>query len=401
MDVAKIRSDFPMFQNQKEPFVYLDNGATTQKPKAVIERISRYYAGENSNIHRGAYPLSRHASQLYENARKTVQQWLDAESADEIVFTKSSTEAVNLVAAAAFDTFIGKGDNVIVTELEHSSNYFPWKHHCEKNGAEFRVAAAAVDGSLKPEVVLSLMDQRTKLIAVTAMSNATGFRPDLARIIEEAHRNKVPVLVDASQEAVHRIISVQRLECDFLCFSGHKIYGPMGTGVLYGRKAYLEELAPYLYGGDMVLKGNQGELIYREDAGKYEAGTQNIGGVLGLEAALTYLKENDFADLISYEADLSRYLRARLEAIQRIRIAGPKGISPVLSFEIQGLGAYDIGVLLAGRGIAVRTGAHCAYPLMQRMGKESICRISLAFYNTKKELDVVADRLEEICGGRI
>ena len=443
MDVTEIRRDFPILNQEGKPLVYLDNGATTQKPQAVIDRLCRYYSMENSNIHRGSYPLSSQASRMYERARETVRSWVDAEYGEEIVFTKGCTESVNLAAAAVFETYVCPGDNVIVTELEHSSNYFPWKNQCEKKCAQFRVALAQTDGSLRAEDVLDQMDSRTRLIAVTAMSNVTGFCPDVDRIIREAHKRGVLVLIDAAQAVVHRAVSVRQMKCDFLCFSGHKIYGPMGIGVLYGRKMYLEEMAPYLYGGDMVVKGDRGEVSYKKSPSKYEAGTQDIAGALGLEAALLYLNSRGFEEMIQYEAELGAYLRERLEAVKGVHVIGEPAVRqplsgrsepqpqsggsepqpqsggsvpqpqsggsepqlqsggsvpPIAVFETDKLGAYDIGVLLANSGIAVRCGSHCAYPLMKRMGKESLCRVSLSFYNTKQEIEYMAERLERICG---
>lgn len=407
MDVTEIRRDFPILNQEGRPIIYLDNGATTQKPRAVIDRLCRYYSLENSNIHRGSYPLSSQASRMYERARETVRAWVDAEYGEEIVFTRGCTESVNLAASAVFETYVRPGDNVIVTELEHSSNYFPWKNQCEKKGAHFRVALAQTDGSLRAEDVLEQIDSRTRLIAVTAMSNVTGFCPDVDRIIQEAHKRGVLVLADAAQAVVHRVISVRQMGCDFLCFSGHKIYGPMGIGVLYGRKRYLEEMAPYLYGGDMVVKGDRGEVLYKKSPGKYEAGTQDIAGALGLEAALIYLQSWGFEGILRYEAELGAYLRECLGAVKGVHIIGepaaPMPLSggaapPIAVFEADNLGAYDIGVLLANDGIAVRCGSHCAYPLMKRMGKESLCRVSLSFYNTKQEIEYMAERLERICG---
>ena len=300
-----------------------------------------------------------------------------------------------------------------------------WKNQCEKKCAQFRVALAQTDGSLRAEDVLDQMDSRTRLIAVTAMSNVTGFCPDVDRIIREAHKRGVLVLIDAAQAVVHRAISVRQMKCDFLCFSGHKIYGPMGIGVLYGRKMYLEEMAPYLYGGDMVVKGDRGEVSYKKSPSKYEAGTQDIAGALGLEAALLYLNRRGFEEMIQYEAELGAYLRERLEAVKGVHVIGEPAVrqplsgrsepqpqsggsvpqpqsagsvSPIALFETDKLGAYDIGVLLANSGIAVRSGSHCAYPLMKRMGKESLCRVSLSFYNTKQEIEYMAERLERICG---
>ena len=397
MDIDAIRNQFPMFRNRTEPLIYFDNGATTQKPQAVIDRLVQYYSCENSNIHRGNYPLSNRASTLYEHARTTVQTWLHAKSADEIVFTKGCTESINLAAASAFRSLIGPGDNVIVTELEHSSNYYPWHYHCMQNRVELRTAKANMDGSLPTESVLSLIDHKTKLIAMTAMSNVTGFRPDIKRVISEAHRRQIPVLIDAAQEIAHYPVSVTECDCDFLCFSGHKVYGPMGVGVLYGKQEWLNQMAPYQYGGGMITKLEQGEISYRTDSRKYEAGTQNLGDVLGLEAAFQYLDGLDVNLLWQHEKELSCYLRECLGGINGIHIIGNQGSSPVLSFEADHLGAYDVGVLLANAGISIRCGSHCAYPLMKRRGKESVCRISLAVYNTKQEIDILADRLETIC----
>ncbi len=394
---TEIRKEFPFFMRNGGSLIYFDNAATTQKPKCVIDRLVQYYTFENSNIHRGSYPLSNRAEDLYEHARKTIARWLDAPDPAEIVFTRGSTESLNLVAAAVGETWLEQGDNVIVTELEHSSNYFPWKHQCERCGAEFRVAEARHDGSLSAEAVISLLDERTKLVSVTAMSNVSGFRPELGRIIEEAHRHGAYVAADASQEIVHHPVSVRKLDCDFLCFSGHKIYGPMGIGVLYGKRKLLEELQPYLYGGGMVEKGDAGCICYRKDPGKYEAGTQNIAGVLGLEAALEFLENHNFSELAAYEQRLGKYLKESLGRIPGVHLTGPDVDTSVQTFEVDGFGAYDVGVLLGRQGIAVRCGAHCAYPLMKRMEKESICRVSLAFYNTFEEVERLAECLERVC----
>ncbi len=392
-----VRDDFPIFRRMKESFVYLDNAATTQKPDAVIKRMEKYYSEENCNIHRGNYPLSRQAEALYEHARETVREWLDAADTEEIVFTQGCTGAINLVASSVGETWMEPGDNCIVTELEHSSNYFSWKHQCDRCGAEFRVANARQDGTVDEQEILGKMDRRTRLIAVTAMSNVTGYRPKLEEIIREAHRNGTMVLVDAAQAIAHERISVRKLDCDFLCFSGHKVYGPMGTGVLYGKRRLLEEMKPYLYGGGMVEMPACGTAAYRTDAMKFEAGTQNIAGVLGLEAALEYLNETDFDRLAEEERRMARHLRARLQAIHGIHVLGEEEDAPILSFTGKRLGAYDIGVLLGNRGIAVRCGEHCAYPLAEKIGGRS-CRISLGCYNTMEEIDRTADVLESICG---
>lgn len=399
MRVHEIREEFPFFGKrggEEEPLIYFDNGATTQKPQAVIDRLVEYYSRENSNIHRGDYPLSSRAERMYEHARETVAEWLGAKTPEEIVFTKGSTEAVNLAAACVGETWLKPGDNLVVTELEHSSNYFPWKRQCEKRGAQLRVAEAETDGTLKTEAVISRMDERTRLVAVTAMSNVTGFRPDVGRIVKKAHELGIPVLVDASQEIAHHRVSVRETDCDFLVFSGHKVYGPMGVGALYGKRKWLEELQPYLYGGGMVQRGDCGCIRYRRDPGKYEAGTQDIAGALGLEAALGFLKRWDFSGIEEYERQLGQCLREKLEKIPGVRLLGTERDSPVQVFESEWMGAYDMGVLLGNRGIAVRSGAHCAYPLMERMEKESICRVSLAFYNTAGEIESFAGTMRDL-----
>lgn len=396
MDVHKVRQDFPILRESGPDLIYLDNGATSQKPQCVMERMNRYYAEENANIHRGVYPLSAKATAAYGQARRTVARWLEAEQETEIIFTKGCTESINLLAASVFATWIRPGDNIIVTELEHSSNFFSWKYQCEEKGAEFRIAKAEPDGTLNPEALISLIDDRTRFAAITAMSNVTGYEPDVEAVIAVAHEKGVPVLVDAAQGIVHQKLSVKQLDCDFLCFSGHKFYGPMGTGVLYGKQRYLEQLKPPFYGGGMIGTGDQGRIVCAKLPEKFEAGTQNIAGALGLEAAICYVEEHDFQALLTYERRLAARLTARLNRLEGIHVLSPGADSPVIALESDFMGAYDLGVLLAGAGIAVRCGAHCAYPLMNRMKKVGVARISLAFYNTAEEMDAVADRLESL-----
>ena len=307
MEQQEIRSKFPVFSQNKR-LVYLDNAATSQKPEGVIDRVRQFYLSENSNIHRGNYPLSSRASEYYAHSKQTVSHWIDARTPEEIVYAKSSTEAINLVAAG-MDGLTGPENNIVTTELEHSSNYFPWKELCRRTGAQFRVAEAEEDGSLKTEKLLKLIDCHTKLVAVTGMSNAGGFCPDLKKIISEAHNKGALVLVDATQLIVHRMISVRELDCDFLSFSSHKIYGPMGLGVLYGKQSCLELIPPLLYGGDMVLRGDGDQIIYKSNTEKFEGGTQNIGGALGLEAAIEFLQENEFEALLEHEKALAAYAK--------------------------------------------------------------------------------------------
>jgi len=392
MEQQEIRSKFPVFSQNKR-LVYLDNAATSQKPEGVIDRVRQFYLSENSNIHRGNYPLSSRASEYYAHSKQTVSHWIDARTPEEIVYTKSSTEAINLVAAG-MDGLTGPENNIVTTELEHSSNYFPWKELCRRTGVQFRVAEAEEDGSLKTEKLLKLIDCHTKLVAVTGMSNAGGFCPDLKKIISEAHNKGALVLVDATQLIVHRMISVRELDCDFLSFSSHKIYGPMGLGVLYGKQSCLELIPPLLYGGDMVLRGDGDQIIYKSNTEKFEGGTQNIGGALGLEAAIEFLQENEFEALLEHEKALAAYTRQRLEKIKGLHILNSGPDSPIILFEMDGIGAYDVGVLLGLKDIAVRCGSHCAYPLMKRLERQSLCRVSLAVYNTKEDSDRLAAALE-------
>ena len=392
MEQQEIRSKFPVFSQNKR-LVYLDNAATSQKPEGVIDRVRQFYLSENSNIHRGNYPLSSRASEYYAHSKQTVSHWIDARTPEEIVYTKSSTEAINLVAAG-MDGLTGPENNIVTTELEHSSNYFPWKELCRRTGVQFRVAEAEEDGSLKTEKLLKLIDCHTKLVAVTGMSNAGGFCPDLKKIISEAHNKGALVLVDATQLIVHRMISVRELDCDFLSFSSHKIYGPMGLGVLYGKQSCLELIPPLLYGGDMVLRGDGDQIIYKSNTEKFEGGTQNIGGALGLEAAIEFLQENEFEALLEHEKALAAYTRQKLEKIKGLHILNFGPDSPIILFEMDGIGAYDVGVLLGLKDIAVRCGSHCAYPLMKRLERQSLCRVSLAVYNTKEDSDRLAAALE-------
>ena len=394
MEQQEIRSKFPVFSQNKR-LVYLDNAATSQKPEGVIDRVRQFYLSENSNIHRGNYPLSSRASEYYAHSKQTVSHWIDARTPEEIVYTKSSTEAINLVAAG-MDGLTGPENNIVTTELEHSSNYFPWKELCRRTGVQFRVAEVEEDGSLKTEKLLKLIDCHTKLVAVTGMSNAGGFCPDLKKIISEAHNKGALVLVDATQLIVHRMISVRELDCDFLSFSSHKIYGPMGLGVLYGKQSCLELIPPLLYGGDMVLRGDGDQIIYKSNTEKFEGGTQNIGGALGLEAAIEFLQENEFEALLEHEKALAAYTRQRLEKIKGLHILNFGPDSPIILFEMDGIGAYDVGVLLGLKDIAVRCGSHCAYPLMKRLERQSLCRVSLAVYNTKEDSDRLAAALERL-----
>lgn len=385
MSKESIRAFFPIFRND-ERLVYLDNAATTQKPEAVIRRLEQFYCLENANIHRGNYPLSLKASEAYQRSKESVCQWIDAASSEEIAYTKGSTEAINLVARG-IEGQIRPEDNVVITELEHSSNYFPWKELCRRTNAQLRIAEVEKNGALQCESVLRQVDEHTKILAITGMSNVTGECPDLDCIIAKAHEKGALVFVDATQLIVHRKISVQKLDCDFLSFSSHKLYGPMGLGVLYGKRALLAQMEPLLFGGDMVMRGEKDRIVYKEGSGKFEGGTQNVEAALGFAAALDFLRGHDFEQLLEQERQLAAYAKEKLQALPFVRVFYSGPASPILLFEVCGMGAYDTGVFLGLRGIAVRCGSHCAYPLMKRMGVSSVCRASLAVYNTQEDVD--------------
>lgn len=396
--IEKIRNDFPIFTSAGAPLIYLDNAATSQKPQAVIERISSFYRRENANIHRGSYPLSDVTGRNFEFARETVRRFIGAEKTDEIVFTKSSTESINLVAYALADMNLGADTNIVVTELEHSSNYFPWMNLCRKSNIEFRVAAAEIDGTLPAENVISEIDLNTELVAVTGMSNTTGFIPDLKKIIAQAHQCGALVLVDGTQMIVHDRINVQEIDCDFLAFSGHKLYGPMGIGVLYGKECILRKLPPFLYGGDMVQRGDGDNIVYRTDPGKYEAGTQNIAGAVGLEAAINYLEQEQFMKLLLQEQAVAQYMHQTLRSVPGVHVLGTEELdtSPLVMFTVDGFGSYDVGVYLGLHGVCIRCGSHCAYPLMKRLRLQDSCRASLGIYNTIEDVNRMAELLENI-----
>lgn len=394
LDVGRIREDFPVLNRKK--LIYMDNGATTQKPFAVIDRITDYYKNENSNIHRSCYLLSILASEKYDEARRTVAGMIGAADPAEIIFTKGATESFNLLSYVLAEGRLKAGDNVVSTELEHHSNYLTWQHACRLSGAQFRVALADGRGRLDMEDLRGKVDRGTKLVAVTMASNVTGEIPPIEEIVRIAHRAGAMVMLDATQAVQHQHIDVQALDCDFLAFSGHKAYGPMGTGVLYGKAGLLAGLPPFLYGGDMVEAVEEPENTYKAAPYKWEAGTVNVADILGLEAAVNYLQAIGLDDIKIYETSLGRYLGERLRGLEGYRTVGEVSDSTILSFVPEFCSPYDIGVMLAANNIAIRTGKHCAYPYMRRLGAESSCRLSMAFYNTEEEIDEVVDTLSSI-----
>lgn len=392
LDVDKIRTDFPILSRRVHglPLVYLDNAATTQKPRAVIDAITEYYTSTNANIHRGVHLLSESATRAHESARKTVQRFLNAGDSAEIVFVRGATEAINLVAATYGRTHVSAGDEILITAMEHHSNIVPWQMLCEDKGARLRVAPISDDGELLLDEFAALLNSRTRLVAVTHVSNVLGTVNPVARLIEMAHRWKVPVLVDGSQAAPHCAVDVRALDCDFYVFSGHKIYGPTGIGVLYGKRELLDSMPPYQGGGDMIRSVTFEKTIYNQLPYKFEAGTPDIAGAIGLGAALDYVTAIGLDAIANHEHDLLVYATRALQSVPGLRIIGvAKEKSSALSFVIDGIHPHDIGTVLDREGIAVRTGHHCAQPLMQRFGIPATARASLALYNTTSEIDAL------------
>ena len=398
-DVERIRKDFPALHQRVhgKPLVYLDNAATSQKPQAVIDALVAYYSLENSNVHRGVHLLSEKATQAYEEARVRVQRFLNAAEAREIVFVRGATEGINLVAASYGRTWIGAGDEVIISTIEHHSNIVPWQLLCEERGALLRVIPVDDAGELLLDEYAQLLGARTKLVAVSHISNALGTVNPAKRMIEMAHRQGVPVLIDGAQAAPHLRVDVRELDCDFYVFSGHKALGPTGIGVLYGRAEWLERMPPYQGGGDMIASVTFEKTTYNALPYKFEAGTPHIAGVIGLGVALDYLSGLGLDRVAAYERELLTYGTATLRAAPGVRIIGTAADkASVLSFTVDGVHAHDVGTILDHAGIAVRAGHHCAMPVMRRFGVPATVRASLAFYNTREELDALGAGLREV-----
>ena len=373
------------------PLVYLDSGATAQRPLCVTAKIEYLHNNLNANIHRGVHHLSAEATRLYEEARETVRRFTGAECREEIVFTSGATAAINAVAYAWGMTYIGTGDNVVVSEMEHHSNLVPWQQIARMKGAELRVLPFDDEGRLMTERLDSLLDARTKMVAVTQASNTLGTCPDLAAIIRKAHAVGAKVLVDGCQGVVHGGVDVRALDCDFYAFSGHKIYGPTGIGVLYGRRELLEAMPAFMFGGDMVDKVTFAETTFAALPLKFEAGTANFTGAIALGEALNYVSDFDAAEVAAYEHELLRYATEELLKTEGLRIYGTTtGKCPIVSFNVEGVHHYDLGMILDKMGIAIRTGHHCAEPVMEHFGVTGMCRASFAMYNTAAEIDALA-----------
>ena len=398
-DVWNIREDFPILKRQVhgKPLVYLDNAATSQKPQVVIDTVHRYYAEENANIHRGAYYLSEKATQAYEDARVKVQHFLHAPSAREIIFTRSVTEAINLVAHCYGRKTLNAGDEVIISAMEHHSNIVPWQILCEEKGAILRVVPIDDAGEFLLDEFEKLLNPRTKLVAVTHVSNALGSITPVREIIDMAHHRRIPVLIDGAQAVPHFKVNVQELDCEFYGFSGHKLYGPTGIGILYGKAEQLEAMPPYQGGGDMIRSVTFEKTIYAPIPSKFEAGTPHIEGGIGLGAAVDYLEGIGMEAINAYEQELLAYAMKAIGAVPGVRIFGTaREKAGVISFSLEGVHPHDIATILDQEGIAIRTGHHCAQPVMERFGVPAMARASLAFYNTKAEIDALVAGIHKV-----
>jgi len=398
ININKIRSDFPILQSQVngKPLIYLDNAATTQKPKTVIDAITNYYMTYNSNIHRGTHHLSNVATEAHEAARKTIQNYINAAHDHEIIFTRGTTEAINLVAYAFGEAFVNPGDDVIVTEMDHHSNFVPWQMMCERRQAHFRVVPFDENGDLRLDILQNLFSDKTRIVAFNHVSNSLGTVNPAKKIIEMAHAAGAAVLVDAAQSVQHIEHDVQHLDADFYVFSGHKIYGPTGIGVLYGKESWLEAMPPYQGGGEMIDQVTIEKTTYNQLPFKFEAGTPNIVGPIGLAAAIDYINALSFEEVRAHEDEVLEYGREKLLDIDGLTIYGnAKQRTSILAFNIEGIHHYDLGTLLDTRGVAVRTGHHCTQPIMTALGIDGTVRASLALYNTKADIDALITAIHQ------
>ena len=396
-DVELIRKDFPILSREVngKALVYLDSGATAQKPECVVELINRLHREYNANIHRGVHRLSEDMTQMYEAARERIREFIGAKQREEVIFTAGATASLNTVAYAWSERFLSAGDNIIISEMEHHSNIVPWQVVAARRGAQIRVLPFDDEGRLMTERLEELMDERTRLVAITQASNTLGTRPDLEQIIDKAHAIGAHVVVDGCQGVVHGGVDVQKLGCDFYAFSGHKLYGPTGIGVLYGRRELLEQMPPFLCGGDMVDRVSFEKTTYAPLPLKFEAGTANFIGAIGLGEAVRYLSGLDLEAVECHEAQLTAYAQEQLERIDGLRIYGKcRGKSSIVSFNIDGVHHYDVGMILDKLGIAVRTGQHCAEPVMAHYGVTGMCRASIAMYNTREEINALCRGVE-------
>ena len=402
-DLEKIRQDFPILQRQVygRPLVYLDNGATTQKPRCVVEAMTEEYYNVNANVHRGVHFLSQKATDLHEQSRETVRRFLNANSVNEIIFTRGTTESMNLVASCFSEAFMQEGDEVIISTLEHHSNIVPWQLAQNRKGIKLRVIPITDEGNICLDEYEKLFTNRTRIVSVAHVSNVLGTINPVKEMIEIAHAHGVPVLIDGAQSTPHMAVDVQLLDCDFFAFSGHKMYGPTGVGVLYGREKWLDRLPPYMGGGEMIKRVSFEQTTFNELPYKFEAGTPDYIATTGLAQAIDYVCQLGMDNIEAHERDLAQYAVSRLQQIPGMHLYGPmaygaEGAGP-LSFNVEGIHHLDMGTLLDRLGVAVRTGHHCAEPLMHRLGVDGTVRASFGLYNTRAEIDVLVSSIERVC----
>ncbi|WP_304441910.1 MULTISPECIES: aminotransferase class V-fold PLP-dependent enzyme [Chitinophaga] len=397
LDLDSIRKDFPILDQQVfgQPLVYLDNGATTQKPKIVLDTLEKYYTHYNSNVHRGVHQLSQQATEAYEHSRITIAEYINAAHAREVIFTKGTTDAINLVAASFSRSVLKQGDSVIISALEHHSNIVPWQMACEYTGASLKVIPINEKGELRMDQYEALLDDSVRIVSVAYVSNTLGTINPVKDIIRLAHARNIPVMLDAAQAVQHLHIDVQALDVDFLAFSGHKLYGPTGIGVLYGKEEWLHKLPPYQGGGDMIKTVTFAKTTYNELPYKFEAGTPDISGAIGLEAAIKYIKHIGLENIQAWEEQLQTYALEKLQTIKGLRLIGQATHrSGAISFLVDNIHPYDLGELLDKQGIAVRTGHHCTEPLMDLFQIPGTVRASITFYNTIEEIDRLVAGIE-------
>lgn len=399
IDFQKIRADFPLLHQSVygKSLIYFDNAATTQKPKVVIDRLTKYYEQENTNIHRGSHFLANQATEMYENGREKVRSFINAKHKHEIIFTRGTTEGINLVASSFVQRFVNEGDEVLISAMEHHSNIVPWQIACELKKAKVKVIPMDQNGDLILEKLPELLTNKTKIVAVTAISNSLGTVNSLKQIIRLAHKKNIPVLVDGAQSVSHIKTDVQDLDCDFFCFSGHKMYAPMGIGVVYGKEQYLNEMHPYQGGGEMIKHVTFEKTTYNELPFKFEAGTPNVEGVLGLSTAIDYMQNIGFENIENYESQLFQYALKKFQQNEDIRLIGTaKNRASAISFLINDIHPFDAGTILDHLGIAVRTGHHCTQPIMDFFEIPGTVRVSFSFYNTIDEIDTLFVAFDQV-----
>ncbi|WP_175868831.1 cysteine desulfurase [Bartonella gabonensis] len=397
-NVDEIRRDFPLLHHQVygKRLAYLDSGASAQKPQSVLNAMNNYYHYRYANVHRGMYFLANAATQSYENSRETVRLFLNAQKAEEIVFTKNATEAINTVAYGWAMPKLKEGDEIVLTIMEHHANIIPWHFLREQKGVKLIFVPVDENGVLHIEDFQKALSEKTRLVAITHMSNILGTVPPVKEIIKQAHQNSIPVLVDGSQGAIHLTVDVQDLDCDWYVFTGHKLYGPTGVGVLYGKEHRLEEMRPFQGGGEMIEEVTTDKVLYNAPPYRFEAGTSPIVEAIGLAAAIDYIQEKGRSVIHAHEMSLSVYAHEKLKTVESLRIYGhAPNKGAIISFTIEGIHAHDIAMFIDRKGVAIRAGTHCAQPLLQRFGLTSICRASLAMYNTQEDIDQLVEALRE------